>query len=40
MNLIVEAKCDHFTTPDSNLKMIEAYLGNFERLKNYAGTYS
>jgi len=29
MNLIVEAKCDHFTTPESNLKMIEAYLGDF-----------
>ncbi len=39
INLTVEAKCDHFTTPEDNLRMIEAYLGEFEKLKNYAVDY-
>jgi hypothetical protein len=29
MNLVIEAKCDHFTTPEQNLKMVENYLGEF-----------
>lgn len=40
MNLIVQAKCDHFTTPENNLKMIDSYLGDFDRLKNYAANYA
>jgi hypothetical protein len=40
MNLIIEAKCDHFTTPENNLKMTEEYLGHFELLKNHAANYS
>ncbi len=40
MNLIVEAKCDHFTTPENNLKMTESYLGDFDSLKNHAANYT
>lgn len=38
--LIVEAKCDHFATPEKNLKMIDDYLGEFDMLKKHAANYT
>jgi len=40
MNLVIEAKCDHFTTPEQNLKMLDTYLGEFHLLKKYAANYT